>query len=66
MIECDDGEQPASPTPTPIRAISRCQKFVASPDSAVMALHTVERYRDQIAAIAAIGDPRDRHAERIA
>ena len=34
------GLQPASPTPTPMRAMSRCQKFMASPESAVMALHT--------------------------
>ena len=37
ISECAGGVQPASPTPTPIRASSSWMKFCASPHSAVMA-----------------------------
>jgi hypothetical protein len=38
MIEWLGGEDPASPIPTPIRAISSWTKFCASPPAAVIAL----------------------------
>ena len=41
MIEWLGGLDPASPTPTPIRASSNCVKFCASPHTAVITLHTV-------------------------
>ena len=37
-IDCDAGIVPASPTPTPIRARKRCQKFCAKPQVAVITL----------------------------
>ncbi len=40
MSEWAGGVQPASPTPTPIRASSNCQKFCATPHSAVIADHS--------------------------
>jgi hypothetical protein len=35
-MEVDGGVPPASPTPTPIRAASICQKVCASPQQRVM------------------------------
>ena len=40
MIEWAGGVQPASPTPTPIRAASSWRKFRESPDATVIALQT--------------------------
>ena len=41
MMECDGGVEPASPTPTPIRARASCRKLAAYPQATVMALQMV-------------------------
>ena len=50
MSEGAAGVQPASPTPTPMRASSNCTKFCARPHPAVIA--------DQMASAAAISRTR--------
>ncbi len=58
------GVQPASPTPTPMRASSNCQKFCATPHSAVITDHTATntaiirlRLLRPLSATRAIGTP---------
>ncbi len=42
IIECDGGEPPASPIPTPILARNICIKLPAMPVSAVNPLHAIK------------------------
>jgi hypothetical protein len=41
MIECEGGDEPASPLPTPMRASASWRKVCADPQSTVITLQTV-------------------------